>query len=276
MKKGICGAAAILIGCTLLPQVASAVPFDITEFSVFRADRNANPLGFQPTALNVIVAVQATTATPITGTTVTLSTLDSTNALRSFNAPLAFGPAGLFGRAIFEIPYDATLTNQWTFSGVNGADTDVALRQAFLPVAAMPFVENISFTGTSSNVIINWDVTAAGASRLDRQQVSIWDLTDPTPLSLGLFNVGTAARSVDISSLGLTQGRQYSLEILNVEHNNTTGATDVFSGYWLSNWQITDGAVQVPAAVPEPATLGLMLAGLAGIFVSRRRRARAC
>jgi hypothetical protein len=263
------GIAAGVLALALVPGLARAVPITFTDNAVFRADRTANPFGFLPTSLNVVAAVTSTNGvTPLPGAAFTLSTTRTDGTAMSWDRTLTPLTATT-SRAIFQIEYAADFTNPWSFDATQGSDTAHATRQAFLPVEAMPFVENVRFEGSGSNLTVLWDVTAAGASRLDAQQISVWDITGGVNAFRGLFNLNdTSARSVSLASLNLALDRQYALEVQNVEYNSRTGRTDVFSGYWLNGWTPTEGEVRV--AVPEPGTIALLLAGLLGLVAVRR------
>jgi hypothetical protein len=176
-------------------------------------------------------------------------------------------PTGVLAGIYFaQLPYNPSLTGAWTINASNGTDTAQSIRPGFVPVTAMPFVENISFTGTGNNITVNW--TVPDPSRLDLQQVFIWDLSGPNPVTVSFFNIGTAARSVDLASLGLIAGRKYAVEINNADRNSSTNYIDAFSGTWLSGWTPTEGGA---VNVPEPASIMLLIAGLAGVSLLRRR-----
>jgi hypothetical protein len=249
-------------------HAASAVPIDITGFAVFRADRTANPIGFSTTALNVQVQV-APNSDPTTKVFVTNSVAPTVE--HEINR-VAVG--ALAGQHIDEIPYDPTLTGFWrAFVQNEGVTTDEAFRAAFLPVEAMPFVETIGFTGTGNDITIHWTVGAEGLARLDRQSLSIWDITNPlTPFTVQFEDLAVDAREVSLENLVV--GRTYAAEILNVDRQNLPngglGAVNAFSGSWLSGWIPTTGEVYVP--VPEPTSVVLVLTGLAGLALARRKR----
>lgn len=253
-------------------QVASAIPIGITGLAVFRADRTANPIGFSTTALNVQVQVSPSTST---STQVFVS-----NSVDGFTTQYQINrvAAGIFaGQHIGEIAYNPALTGLWRATANNGGDVAApAFRSAFLPVDAMPYVQNISFSGTGNNITIQWDVGAAGLARLDRQSLSIWDITNPlNPFTVQFADLGVADRNVALTNLAI--GRTYAAEILNTDRRNladgSLGAVDAFSGTWLSGWITTQGEVRVPISVPEPATGLLILGGLAALGFARRKRA---
>jgi PEP-CTERM motif-containing protein len=259
-------AAALAAVCLVAPQIASAVPITIAGTNVWRADRMPNPIGFLPTALVPWIDVR-TSSGDVAETHVTAAVAGNTYDLQR----IATGV--LQGLYFTQIPYDVALTGPWTITATNGDNVVQSTRPAFVPVEAMPFVESIDFTGTGSNITVNWTVSDAALPRLTEQNVSIWDLSSfAGPTTVQFFNLESGVRSLDLSALGLDPGTRYAVEINNVSRNPTTRFIDAFSGNWLNDWTPTEGgAVQI---VPEPTTLSMLLVGLAGVALRRRRAAK--
>jgi hypothetical protein len=257
----------IAIG-VLAPAAVQATPITIVAANVWRGDRTPNPIGFPATALIPWVDVTTGAGGNVAQTLVTASIGGTT-------VPLQRIPTGaLAGLYFANIPYDPTLTGNWTINASNGPDTAQATRPGFVPVNPLPFVQNIGFTGSGTNITVHWNVPQPAL--IDNQQVAIWDITDPANVfTAQFFAIGAAARNVTLTNLLL--GNTYAVEITNFARNPTTGFVDVFSGTWLSGWSTTPGEVQlppVPVPVPEPATVTLLLTGLAAAGARQRWRRR--
>lgn len=270
-NAAICLASVLIAAAAVQGAQAAPIAINGNSFAVFRADRTANPIGFAVgSALNVQVQVTPNNS-PATRVFVTNDAVPS-SAFEINRVSL-----GVFaGQHIGAIPYSDAFTGEWNAIARNGPDVSrEATRPAFLPIAAMPFVETISFTGTGNNITLHWTIGDEALLRLDRQAVSIWDITNPlAPFTVQFENTfNTAIRSFALT--GLSQDKTYAVEVLSVDHNNAggrIGATDAFSGTWLSGWRTTDGEVFVPRRVPGPASPLLLLIGLLGLGMARRRR----
>ena len=250
------------------PAGIQAAPVTINAVNVWRADRTPNAIGFPPTALVPWIDVATLAGGDVSQTAVTATIGANTYPLRRI-------PTGVLAGLYFaNIPYDPLLTGDWTITATNGADTAQATRPGFVPVDAMPFAPSISFTGTGVDITVHWDVSPAGVARLDAQNVSIWDITNPfAPVTVQFFNLPNAStRQVTLTNLVL--GNTYAVEINHLDRNATTGYIDAFSGNWLNGWITTPGEVQLPAAVPEPTSLSLLFIGLVGAAVRQRLRRR--
>jgi hypothetical protein len=252
--------------CVLAPVVVQATPITIVSANVWRGDRTANPIGFPATALIPWIEVTTAAGGDPTQTLVTATIGSTTVNLQRI-------PTGVLAGLYFaNIPYDPTLTGNWTINATNGANSAQATRPGFVPVAPLPFVANIGFTGTGTNITVHWEVPQP--QLIENQQVAIWDITNPAaPFTAQFFAIGSTPRQVALTNLVL--GNTYAVEITNFSRNPTTGFIDVFSGNWLSGWSTTPGNVQLPPTpVPEPATLTMLLTGLAGVGVRQRLRRR--
>lgn len=246
------------------PAVAQADPIQIFTTNVWRADRTANPIGFPELAIVPWIDVRTLPGGNVADTKVTASIGASTYELQR----IATGPlAGIYWT---NIAYDPLLTGDWTIRAENDGDFVETTRPGFIPVDPMPFASSIFFTGTGTDITVHWTLTPESEARLDAQQVSIWDITDPTPQTNQSFAIGALPRSVQLTNLEV--GRKYAVEITSSDRNAATGYIDAFSGNWLSGWVTTENEVQLPREVPEPASVSLLLVGAAlGIRRLRRR-----
>src|SRR5688572_23336161 len=167
-----------------LPMVAQADPITILNTNVWRADRTDNPIGFPELALVPWIEVRTLPGGDVSQTFVT-----ATNGTSTYNLQrIATGPlAGIYWA---NVPYDEALSGDWTITATNDGDTVQTTRPAFVPVDPMPFVQSIWFTGTGTDISVHWNVTPEGEARLDTQQVSIWDITNPIPVTVQSFAIG--------------------------------------------------------------------------------------
>ncbi len=272
-RPAMCLTSVLIAAAAVQGAQATPVAIDGNSFAVFRADRTANPIGFfAGTSLSVQVRV-----TPSTSPETRVFVTNDADPSREFEINrVGFG--FFAGQHIGQIPYSDALTGEWNAIARNGTDVSMeATRSAFLPIAAMPFVETIGFTGTGNDITVHWTIGDEALLRLDRQSVSIWDITNPVaPFTIQFENTfDTTIRSFEL--MGLAQDRTYAVEVLSVDHSNAggrVGATDAFSGTWLSGWRTTSGEVfvPVPVQVPGPASPLFLLISLLGLGMARRRR----
>ncbi|CAN5755457.1 hypothetical protein BH11PSE8_BH11PSE8_07330 [soil metagenome] len=150
----------------------------------------------------------------------------------------------------------ATASSSFAATGTSAFIGGVADFVNPAPIAAGSFSDSISFTGIAAGT---YDIV------LDFSGQSLW--------VTGLTLNGVAADS--ISNVGTTKGGKFSFAFMETEANAPFTLNVMGMGFAAKTPVSYSGSLTAVAAVPEPETYALMLAGLAGVgFVTRRRQAK--
>jgi hypothetical protein len=129
-------------------------------------------------------------------------------------------PLGLVGDVVAPnefsavIPYNPSLTSEWTITATNGADSSQAVTNAINNVAALPFVENVALTSSTGELTptISWTVPNI-ASNANRVRVGVYDDATNKRLFLGTGMPLTTTSFIVPTDL-LSPGGSYAIRVL--------------------------------------------------------------
>lgn len=236
-------------------------------------------LGYEPTSVNLLVGGAADLKNgSVAGTAHAASATTSGLGLQS---PLQIGPSPLDFLALdtalttqsgllAALAANGTSVEQYSTRTLKG--TDASLNVFTLSAADMVGVSTLKVSvPPSSTVLINvvgpsFALSGIGISGLDSER-TLWNFANATSISLSGINFGGSILAPD-ALLTFANGNINGQVV--VAGLNGSGAFNqaAFAG-------AVPGPVDVPAAVPEPSTLLLVVSGgVAALWYGRRRQAR--
>jgi len=152
--------------------------------------------------------------------------------------------------AYFNTNYGITITNMYLYKDVRDTFDGVGVANGYLNQAYSPATGKISFTDTTNFVTINW-------LAIQSTIFSVYDNTDHLLQSLSV-GTGTGTSTLTASNISyLTVGG--------------IGGFSAVSDLTYNYDGTTDGRNNDTSPIPEPSTLFLLGAGLAGLGFLRRR-----
>jgi len=189
--------------------VADAVPITIDNVFHFRDLRSANSVNITP-GDRLTVGADATpngdnngdgfadsdgVSPPTTGTATQDGVVRSLRFVGSTINPNTFARATPFDDGAG--PFGVDLRDSWTLDFTNGGDMAIAVTPDVQGVDPIPFVANMSLSGSGTTPTFNW--TAPAGASFDRVDIVIWDLQD----FIGSGGQGGGAVANQIFSQGL-------------------------------------------------------------------------
>ena len=237
-----------------------AATLTLTDSYLLLGNVSANSVG-ESTGLRLLGGVESGRPNSTAGTTATANTGASTIPLTHY----AFSTAPNFWSA--STAYSADKTSPWTLTFSNGADTKQVNTPSASAASVMPFVQNMTVTGTGSSPVFNW--TVPGSAVFDAQRIQLWD-TGRTVSGSGLSDIilsqalAANTRSFQVPAAvdgkPLEFGRQYSIEIALVDTrnnlandasaSNTLSRSKSFFDFTLSSNPNQPSNVVLPSVLP--------------------------
>jgi hypothetical protein len=199
------------------PGLTHAASLTLIDPYLVLGNVSANSVG-EATGVNLLGGVESGRPSATAGTTATANTGVSTINLN--NVALTTSPNLWFAST----PYSANKAGPWTLNFSNGADTKQTTTPSAASASVVPFVQNMTVTGTGASPVFNWSVPTTAV--FDAQRIQIWD-TGRTVRGLGLSDIilsqplAADSRSFQvpaaIAGKPLEFGRPYSIEIALVD-----------------------------------------------------------
>jgi len=228
-----------------VPGLTHAASLTLTDPYLLLGNVSANSVG-EAAGVRLLGGVESGRPSATAGTTATANTGVSTITLN--NIPFTTAPN--FWSATTS--YSANKAGPWTLSFSNGADTKQTTTPSAASASVVPFVQNMTVTGTGASPVFNWSVPTTAA--FDAQRIQIWD-TGRTVSASGLSDIIFAqglspqTRSFEVPAAvngkPLEFGRQYAIEIAlidtrnnsfnDVSVSNTLSRSKSFFDFTLSN-----------------------------------------
>lgn len=236
-RRLACSSSAIALLIALAwPGAAGAVPVTITTPYMNLENRGINSLGFS-TGQFIRLGANSVTPNGNGGTTGIGTTIDPATG-QSVTRTIFFQPSPVVPNFFQRLLSASTgLTQPWTLTFTNGADSAQAVVSLPAGTQQAPFVNSITLSGTSEHPTFGW--TPPAGTTVNGYRINIYDKSlinlDPTkgPINTGNIVSRNFANSVtsytvdpsdfNIPGYGFALDKNYSIEIALLQTKDGTG-----------------------------------------------------